>query len=45
MLTGGKFGIDAINDFIFKIERNLIKYEVSDEVIIVKQCKGHYDDK
>ena len=26
-------------------EKDRLVYEVSDEMIIVKQCKGHYDDK
>ncbi len=26
-------------------EKDRLVYEISDEMIIVKQCKGHYDDK
>ena len=25
--------------------KDRLVYEVSDEMVIVKQCKGHYDDK
>ena len=26
-------------------EKDRLVYEISDRMIIVKQCKGHYDDK